>query len=125
MTAEPNIEVFVNPDDGHNKIITGRARLRQEFNGDGQFTHVLVGDELLRQVLDTWADALPKERKWALIGSDQHTTAALAFRRWGDTQLVTIGCDDTSWMIPLDKVADALPYGQITFEPLDEPSPEG
>jgi hypothetical protein len=122
--TDSKIEVFVNSGAGSNVTLEVWARTDVELNGDAQFVHTLIGDTVMTLVLDEWVKY--GNRSWIQVGQDGQERIALAWTDPEDSvRIVTIGVDDTTWLWPLDRLIEILPYNDLSFERLDRPSPEG
>jgi hypothetical protein len=122
--TDSKIEVFVNSGASSNVTLEVWARTDVELNGDAQFVHTLIGDTVMTLVLDEWMKY--GNRSWIQVGQDGQEHIALAWTDQDDSvRVVTIGVDDTTWLWPLDRLIEILPYNDLSFERLDRPSPEG
>lgn len=122
--TDSKIEVFVNSGAGSNVTLEVWARTDVELNGDAQFVHTLIGDTVMTLVLDEWVKY--GNRAWDQVGRDGQSHITLAWVDHEDTvRLTQLRVDDITWLWPLDRLVEILPYNDLSFERLDRPSPEG
>ena len=90
-----------------------------ELRGDGDYTHPLIGEETLDQVLQVWVAERPLTRNFVIVGPDENRTCIVAdYWPYGDGKGVCLWqflADDTTWLFPLDAIANWLPNPQISW----------
>jgi hypothetical protein len=99
--------------------IEGTCRLG-EYSGDAHFDQPLVGDDILARVLHAWVAVDEERRTFGIIGVEGHAHVVLGFvAEHGDHKGVNIRevyVDDTTWLHPLQKIKEQLPYPSFDWE---------